>query len=312
MSQSILETPTDLNEPVDPNDRFAYGWRYVRKILPDGSETRVQVPLTLEDILHPQEEDFRLQNDRHTQDLLYLRGVLQARLAEKMGAFVLSDCRVAWNAEGTYGHGPDIAVIFKVRKYGEWGTFNVVDEGTRPALIIEVTSPSTRSTDLVDKRREYAAEEVPHYVIADIRTRGGVRSIIFHDYRLPASSETYAEQPIGESGRIWLPEVGLSLGVESGSLALYEPDGERKGTYVEVERGRIEAERSLMEEAETRIVAESALQEEIEARRTIELALSDAERKAEDHAKAAREWEARFLAMEEELRRVRGEKNEGE
>src|SRR5580700_1396691 len=145
MKQGILESPTDLNEPVDPNDPFAYGWRYVKQILPDGSEKMRQVPLTLEDILHPQEEDFRVLSDPHTQDVHYLRGAFQTALKNNKGAYVLSDCRVAWDRRGKFGHGPDVAVIFNVKAYGAWSTFNVVKEKTKPALIVELTSPSTRS-----------------------------------------------------------------------------------------------------------------------------------------------------------------------
>ena len=56
--KEILENnlPSRLTVAGDENP-FRYGWRYVRKMRADGKETWEQVPLTLEDVLHPREED---------------------------------------------------------------------------------------------------------------------------------------------------------------------------------------------------------------------------------------------------------------
>jgi hypothetical protein len=43
-----------------PEDPFPYGWRYVT-IQRNGEEELLQVPLTLDDVLHPEEEDFVIQ-----------------------------------------------------------------------------------------------------------------------------------------------------------------------------------------------------------------------------------------------------------
>ena len=240
MSQDLLAPPADLNEPVDPRDPFPYGWRYVKEIQSDGSENWKQVPLTLEDILHPQEEDFRVNNDPHTDDCTYLRIVFKAQLADTAGAVVLTDCRIAWDAEGNYGHGPDNAVIFNVRVIRLWGTFNVVKEGTKPSLMVEVTCPSTRSTDLVDKVDEYAEQGVPHYVIADARMKDGVRQITLIDNHLNSATGEYEQRPLSEDGRVWLPEVNLWLGVEDGKLVCFDVNGQRIETYTEIGRDREE------------------------------------------------------------------------
>jgi Uma2 family endonuclease len=247
MSHDLLESPADLNEPVDPRDPFPYGWRYVLEIQADGSEKWTQVPLTLEDILHPQEEDFRVNIDPHTDDCTYLRIVFKAQLADTPGAVVLTDCRVAWDAEGEYGHGPDHAVIFNVRAIRLWGTFNVVHEGTKPSLMVEVTCPSTRSTDLVNKVDEYAEQGVPHYVIADARIKDGVRRITLIDNHLNPATGEYERRPLSEDGRVWLPEVNLWLGVEDGQLVCFDVNGKRKGTYTEIEKAAAELKQRLRE-----------------------------------------------------------------
>jgi hypothetical protein len=47
---------SQANAPGAPNP-FRYGWRFVRRTAEDGTESLDQVPLTLEDVLHPQEND---------------------------------------------------------------------------------------------------------------------------------------------------------------------------------------------------------------------------------------------------------------
>ena len=56
--------------PPEP-DPYRYGWRYVRVTRPDGTEEFDQVPLTLEDVLHPEVGDFIVQTDGHDSDLNY-------------------------------------------------------------------------------------------------------------------------------------------------------------------------------------------------------------------------------------------------
>ena len=57
-----------------PEDPFYYGWRYVERKLPDGSTEWEQVPLTLEDVLHPEEGDCIVNNTAHDDTLRYLKG----------------------------------------------------------------------------------------------------------------------------------------------------------------------------------------------------------------------------------------------
>src|SRR5207248_7798452 len=86
--------------PGPEPDPYRYGWRYVRVVAPDGTETFDQVPLTLEDVLFPQVGDFIVQTRRHNVDVKYLADVYEARLAGDPGAVVISDCRVDWNLAG--------------------------------------------------------------------------------------------------------------------------------------------------------------------------------------------------------------------
>ena len=59
-----MSTVSKSRPPRSPGpDPYRYGWRYVRVVAPDGSETFDQVPLTLEDVLFPQVGDFIVQTD---------------------------------------------------------------------------------------------------------------------------------------------------------------------------------------------------------------------------------------------------------
>jgi hypothetical protein len=56
-------------------DPFRYGWRFVKKVLPDGTSSLVQVPLTLRDVLHPKVDDVIPQLEFQHLDACYrLRG----------------------------------------------------------------------------------------------------------------------------------------------------------------------------------------------------------------------------------------------
>ena len=136
--------PTPLTDAdADP---FRYGWRLVLRPTPDNPRHLEQVPLTLEDVLHPEVGDFIVHSDLHETDRMYLTAVLRARLEPSRRAIVLSDVRIAWDLPDLRAHGPDVMVIPGVRKRRNWSTFEVAVERARPALIIEIVSPMRART----------------------------------------------------------------------------------------------------------------------------------------------------------------------
>jgi Uma2 family endonuclease len=173
---------------------------------------QVQVPLTLEDVLHPQEEDFIVNNPAHSQDCHYLKHALLIAVNGRPGVEVLRDTRVDWGVEGVKAHGPDLAVFADVRQ--PWkrdvGTFHAKELGARALLVIEVTSPTTRSTDLDDKVVEYHKAGVPFYAIIDYRPELEQRQVHLLGYR--ATPEGYVRVPLDEQPRLWLEAVRLWLG----------------------------------------------------------------------------------------------------
>ncbi len=105
-----------ITSPPPTDDSFRYGWRFVRQPTPDDPNYLEQVPLTLEDVLHPEVGDFIVHSDRHTTDRMYLITVLRARLEPSGQAIVLSNLRVAWDIPDLRPHGPDVMVIPSLRE----------------------------------------------------------------------------------------------------------------------------------------------------------------------------------------------------
>jgi colicin import membrane protein len=296
--------------PADP-DPFRYGWRYVRVTRPDGTEWFDQVPLTLEDVLHPEEEDFIVQTDAHDSDRAYLKAVSKVQMSDDPTAVVLSDCRVDFNIPGVKPLGPDLSVFTGARRRIMWTTFNVASEGARPMLVIEVTSPETRNNDVGIKVEYYRRGRVPWYLIADVTIEEeGERRIELILYR--RVGRTYRLVPVNDQGRVWLEPLGLWLGqtrdAEGGfmRLACYDATGAEVGDYTAISRALAESQERLTEsqgrlaESQGQLAKESRAREraqrrarsEAKARAQAEQARAQAEQ-ARAQAEQAREVEAR-------------------
>jgi len=132
---------------------------------------------------------------------------------------VLSDTNCPWDVPAVKPHCPDIAVIFNVRERKVWSTFAVAAEGTRPALIIKITSPKTRHLDLETKLDEYELVHVPLYVIVDIHRRR--RSVHYQLLGWQLTPDGYAPLPPDEQGHLWLEPVQAWLALHNGRLTCW-------------------------------------------------------------------------------------------
>jgi Uma2 family endonuclease len=245
-------------------DPIRYGWREVTVKRPDGSEDFQQIPLTEEDILHPEEGDFIAQTDAHDSDRSYLKNVFKLRTGGEPDTVVIADCRVDWNLPGVKPLGPDVAVFCGVRRFIDWETFDVAAEGARPLLVVEITSRATRKNDLVKKVKYYHQAKVPLYVIADARGRGTKRrvSLIAYEY----ARKAYKPIAPDKKGRINLAAVRLWLGTTRDPrggydrLVCFDPHtGDELGDYAAVveaaakAREQARADAKALAEAEARI-----------------------------------------------------------
>ncbi len=232
---TATETPT--------TDRFPYGWRYIERVAPDGTVTFDQIPLTLEDVAHPQEGDQVTHSDLHQRICAYLYNVLRGLLASIPGAVVLHDVRIAWDVPDLKAHGPDLAVIFGVREYKNWSTFDVAVEGVRPTLIIEVTSPETRAIDLMVKLDEYDLAGVEFYVIVDVvQRRGQVAPRLLGYRRTPT---VYGVLSPDAQGRLWIEPLQIWLGVQEQAVICHDASGKPIGDYPDLQAALMTAEQRI-------------------------------------------------------------------
>ncbi len=97
--------PRPSKRPRTPTeaDPFFYGWRDVWQANGHGGKTLVQLPLTEEDILHPQEGDFVIQNTPHGLDCIYLFNVGQICLVDRPHDDILYDLLIHWDIPGLRG-----------------------------------------------------------------------------------------------------------------------------------------------------------------------------------------------------------------
>jgi colicin import membrane protein len=262
------ETQKQRRAPANDQDPWRYGWRYVqRPDAPDGTGLE-RVPLTLDDVLHPEVGDFIVHSDRHETDRMYLTQILRARLEPSERAVVLSDVRVAWDHAQLRAHGPDVMVIPGLRQRQDWSTFDVTEEGHRPALIIEITSPETRHNDLTIKVRHYAMVGVAQYIIVDNVRRKKPRQLRLIGYRLVG--ERYQRQVSDAKGRLWLDVAQLWIGVRDDHVVCCDAEGHEIGDYLAVVQAA-EAAIARADEAEARAAtAEARVIYEAQARAAAE------------------------------------------
>jgi Uma2 family endonuclease len=265
----------------------------VRVTRPDGTEAVEQVPLTLEDVLHPEEGDSIVQPRAHGLDVAYLGEVFDVRLERDPTALALVDCQVNFNLPGVKPLCPDIAIFWGVvRRQVDWSSFNVAKEGARPGLVIEVTSPSTRTNDIGVKVDYYHRARVPVYVIADAtKNDQNERQIELITYQRTA--RRYKRVPADPRGWTWLDAVGLWLGVTYDELAgckrlaCFDPvTGDEVGTYRAITKALAAKDQALvakdqaLAEAETRAQAEAQARAVAQARiRELEAAIKRSSRR---------------------------------
>ena len=284
----LLNRNLPSEPPPEDDDPFRYGWRYVRTPQPDGTVRIEEVPLRKEDLLYPEEEDFVVQKPPHSRDSIYLATALDTFYAADGSVVVLFDCRVDWGGVGGVRPlGPDVTVLFDVHEWREQGTFRIAEEGGRPVLVIEVSSPNTWVNDVGPKIDLYYRAGVQRYVIVDRGPKGEDPVQLTGYERGPDWWERLLPDA---QGRLSLAPLPLLIGVEDDRPWVYDArSGERLLGHTELVQARAE-------EAQARAAAEARAREET-------LARAAAETRAREEAQARAALEERLRQLEEELRR---------
>jgi len=244
-----VPSPPAKDQDTDADQPF-YGWRFLRQKGANGRYEYVQVPLTFDDLLNPQEGDHVIHNSDHQRHLHYLRNALEAQVRHDPTAVVLDDVLIDWDVPGLRNHGPDIAVFFGIRERKNWTTFRVADEGVRPTLIFEIVSPATARHDRKTKVQEYHRAGVPLYILVDYVRQRRQQLVQLIGYRWATSG--YEPLEPDADGRLWLGPVRLWLGIADNEIVCYDESGKQLGDFAE-QVGRTEAAERRASEAEIRL-----------------------------------------------------------
>ena len=259
------DTSPTLPQVSDEN-RFPYGWRYVTRRLPTGDDVYDQIPLTTDDLLNPQEGDQVPQRNEHFQPIVDLVASLKTYYANDPTMGVFGDLIMDWGIPGLAKPAPDITLIPNVKqKDAARGTFKVVQEGTRPCVVMEVMSPG-HSGDDTDKVTIYERAGIAEYFLIKPHLERELPYYSLRGFRLVKG--VYREIPrktgrlLSRSLQLWLELADQGRQVRLTEVAT----GRRLLTQIETEEARVAAEALAQAEAAARAVSEAARQQEQAAR----------------------------------------------
>lgn len=161
------ETFPETDE-VPQTDPFYYGYRTLIIDNKDGEPTFMYRPLTLADILDPEEGDVLMQGTLHYNDAEALYSIFEYLHRHSPTLSVYGDFKIIWGIEGLSNPAPDVVVIPNVKEPDKpRGEFDVIREGTHPTFILEVVSPRYRQADRTKKVDIYSRAGVKEYFIID-------------------------------------------------------------------------------------------------------------------------------------------------
>ncbi len=234
MAKETIITPEEeiIEEP--PFEAIAKGYRWRRITRRDGTVESIQVPLTGEDFLNPQEDDVMPVSTFHVRLVSEIWQMLLDYFGEDGAMTVFSELIFNWGIPGLKNPAPDIAVVPHVQdKSKDRSTFYVKQENTKPVLVIEVVSPHYRHEDLVDKVDIYEQGGVQEYIILERRKQGDQHSYLMTGYRLVKGH--YRPIFLDDDGKMELKTVGLMIQFDDGRVILEEmTTGRRLRTFREL------------------------------------------------------------------------------
>jgi colicin import membrane protein len=280
MSRPTSDTTSSDEQPADQD--FPYGWRLAKKVGADGRVDFDYIPLTLEDVLHPEEEDVIPLRPRHEIDCVQLVVVFRSRDIGPPKGWVTGDLRIDWGVEGIRPHSPDIAVFVGLREEPnlDEGTFHLANSGGRCVLALEVVSPDTRVNDVDRKFDHYYRIGIPLYVLVDQEHLDGPRRLVGYRWTVKG----YESLPLDDQGRLFLEPVRIYLGLRDNLVVCWDADtGEELSDPAATYRELAQADRTIEEQAE-------------QLEQVILQARVDAQARAEAERQIREETQARLLA----------------
>ncbi len=302
-------------KPITPPpsiDKFPYGWRLKTKTLPSGDKIDYEVPLTIDDLLEPQLGDCMIQRDRHLRSNTNLFTVFDNRYANDPSVGVFSDLKMVWGIPGLKEPAPDVAVVPNLQNQDEEAdrpTFKVLQEGTRPGLVIEIMSPGYPGDD-TEKVNIYEQAGVQEYIIINPHSEKAIPYYEIRGYRLVNGK--YQLITPDRQGRLLSQTTGVWFGVYQKGRRLKLRDAhtgkwllnarETEAALLTETKARQKAEERALAEAAARLAETAARIAETEAR-------LEAEKLALAEAAARLETEAQVQALKKRLEDMENQLN---
>jgi Uma2 family endonuclease len=267
------EAAYDSDELSD-EDEFPHGWRRITEILSDGTVRYHDIPLSPEDFLNPEEGDQMPQGPEHAKEAVDIYNKLRKHYHNSPHTAVLFDTKMRWGIPDLKEPFPDITVIHDVRdKENITGSFDVIKEGTRPALIVEIMSPGYPGDDTA-KVDIYEQAGVQEYIILNPQAKKKHLPFELTGYRLIGGK--YRDMPRDLEGRLVSRTTGIRFGLGESGRELILTDaltGKELLSDEEEYLSRLDAE-ARAETAEARAeTAEARAEQEARARENAEAEL---------------------------------------
>lgn len=167
-----------------PVERFPFGWRTVAERQPDGSVRYIDLALTQADFLDPQVGDHLVQSDAHLKLMLSLIDRFEQHYLHDPTVGVFGDLKMRWGIPGVKEPAPDLAIVPNLTdKEKPRSSFDVLLEGTRPCLVVEIVSPQYPGDDTT-KVDIYTRVGIPEYIIINPHFEKRAGEIELTGYRL--------------------------------------------------------------------------------------------------------------------------------
>ncbi len=276
------------------------------------------IQATVDEIEYPESDGEPMgESGIHVLATMHLLNALRYFLREYLDIYVIADMFLYYEEGNPRSvKAPDLMVVKDVDASYERSTFKTWVEQAIPAVVIEVSSPSTAFEDLTVKHRLYESLEINEYFIFD--PLGEFLEEQLNGFRL--QSGRYVSIPFNLDGTMTSYELNARLRVEDYLLriidpatntpvpglseAMYEAARAMKRAEQEIQRAEQEAQRAEQEAQRAEQEAHRAEQEAHRAEQEAHRAEQEAQR-AEQEAQRAEQEAQRANAAEAEVERQR-------
>lgn len=192
------------------------------------------------------------ETDEHAEELRAAIDTLRDHLSQPV--YVAGNNFLYWvEGDPTFAVSPDCYVVPGLAPHPR-RIFRTWVEGAKPGFVLELTSDSTRRSDLGDKMSVYRDDlQVPEYFLYDL-TRDWIPEAL-RGYRLVDGVYTPIEA--GPGGRLASEVLGLELEAGDRQLRFFRPGATtpllRRLEQVQAERTRAQQERARADAAEAEV-----------------------------------------------------------